>query len=736
MSDSDAKGTTSTQTVDSDFKPYIAPEAKVDEFTPKAIILGVIFGILFGAASVYLALKAGLTVSASIPVAVLAISIGRKLLKTTILENNIIQTTASAGESIASGVVFTLAGFLFLSLAENGESVGASYFEYLTIFVLAALGGLLGTLMMIPLRRSLIVKEHGNLPYPEGTACGSVLIAGDKGGEFAKTAYGGLGFATLYAFLQHVLHVIASTPTYVTKQSLKVFPCATFSGEITPEYLGVGYIVGFRIAGVLVAGGVLAWLGMIPLLVGLVPMDTIAEQLVKLGYLASVTASGGPGNWDPDTHMFANAADAVYKAYIRQIGAGAVAAGGFMTLLKTIPTIVASFKDSLGSIKDRSGAGVAIRTETDLPGKFVLAGLGVLVLLMVLLPQIPGDNIGQKFLIAILVVVFGFFFVTVSSRIVGIIGSSSNPISGMTIATLMATSLIFLGMGLTGKLYEPMVLVVGAIVCIAAANGGATSQDLKTGYIVGATPKYQQISLFVGAIVSSLVIGLTIKLLDSPTQAMVAQGITHAIGSDAFPAPQGTLMATLIKGMLSANLDWQFVIVGAVLATTMELCGVNALGFAVGAYLPLSTTLPIFAGGVVKKFVDLKTGTKPGAGHEDADLGPGSLFATGLVAGGALAGVIVALLSIPESIGAFLASVSQKEALTNAIGSDAYQIVGLGFFLFMAGFLYWIATKKHPEATAVPAGAAESTVRTVEDPVSSQPDGGADPSADESSKKE
>src|SRR5579883_3411083 len=267
-----------------EFEPYISADAKVAEFTPRAVILGCLFGILFGAASVYLALKAGLTVSASIPVAVLAISLGRKFLNTTILENNIIQTTASAGESIASGVVFTLTGFIFLSLSDKGDSVGAPYFNYLTIFTLAVLGGMLGTLMMIPLRRSLIVKEHGNLPYPEGTACGSVLIAGDKGGEFAKTAYQGLGFAMGYAVLQHVLKVIAEAPTYFTQQANKFFPSATISGEITPEYMGVGYIVGFRIAGILAAGGVLAWLGLIPLLAALVPMDTIAAQLVKLGY--------------------------------------------------------------------------------------------------------------------------------------------------------------------------------------------------------------------------------------------------------------------------------------------------------------------------------------------------------------------------------------------------------------------------------------------------------------------
>ena len=681
------------QETSQEFKPYIAAEAAVKELTPRAIILGCVFGILFGAASVYLALKAGLTVSASIPVAVLAISLGRKFLNTTILENNIIQTTASAGESIASGVVFTLTGFLFLSLTEKGDSVGAPFFDYWTIFILAALGGVLGTLMMIPLRRSLIVKEHGNLPYPEGTACGSVLIAGEKGGSSAKTAYFGLGFAMLFALLQKVLHIIAETPTYVTKQTNKYLPSATVNGEITPEYMGVGYIVGFKIAGTLVAGGVLAWLGLIPLLAGLVPMDTIAQQLVKLGYLQSLTSVGGTGNWDPNTHTFANTAEAVYRAYVRQIGAGAVAAGGFITLLKTIPTIVSSFKDSLGSFKSDGSGEAVLRTERDLSVKTVLVGSFVLVVLMMALPQIPGDSILQKLLIGVLVIIFGFFFVTVSSRIVGLIGSSSNPISGMTIATLMATSLVFIGFGMTGHLYEPMVLVVGGIVCIAAANGGATSQDLKTGYIVGATPRNQQICLFIGAVVASIVIGLTVKMLDLPSPDMAAKGIIHAIGSDKFPAPQGTLMATLIKGMLSFNLDWNFVLAGVFLATTMELCGVNSLNFAVGAYLPLSTTLPIFAGGCIKKFVEF-TAKRRGEKSEDDELGSGSLFATGLVAGGALSGVIIALLSIPEPIYAFLQKISLEHTLTQMLGAGGYQIAGVLFFALMGFTLYRIATSK------------------------------------------
>ncbi len=315
-----------------------------------------------------------------------------------------------------------------------------------------------------------------------------------------------------------------------------------------------------------------------------------------------------------------------------------------------------------------------------------------LVAVMAFLPQIPGDTIFNKLIIGILVIIFGFFFVTVSSRIVGIIGSSSNPISGMTIATLMATSLVFIAVSWTGTVYEPMALVVGSMICIAAANAGATSQDLKTGYLVGATPKYQQMSLFVGAVVSSIVIGATIQLLDQPTPDMAAQGVIHAIGSDKFPAPQGTLMATLIKGLLSFNLDWQFVLVGVFLAITVELCGVNALSFAVGAYLPLSTTLPIFVGGAIKGISD-KVSKRKGKTLEDAELGKGSLFATGLVAGGALAGVAVAALSVNDSVFLFLKKLSAEASISGLVGEGGYYILGVLFFGFMGLTLYRVSQK-------------------------------------------
>lgn len=680
------------------FKPFIAPETKIAEFTIKSVLTGAVFGIIFGASTVYLALKAGLTVSASIPIAVIAITLGRRFLKTTILENNIIQTTGSAGESIAAGVVFTLPGFLFLS-----DPSSADFFNYWTILTLAIFGGILGTLMMIPLRRSLIVEEHGNLPYPEGTACASVLKAGERGGEFAKTAFLGLGFAAAYASLQKVFHVIAEVPRFATTQANKFFPSARLSGEITPEYLGVGYIIGPRIAGVLVAGGVLSWFVLIPLLASLIPADTIANQLVKLGYLKSLTTAGGSGTWDPVMHTFQDYPEAIYRAYIRQIGAGAVAAGGFITLIKTIPTIIASFKGSIGSLKKTGIEGVnesrVRRTEQDLSIKIVGIGSLILILLMTVLPMVPGDNVLSKLLLGILVIIFGAFFVTVSSRIVGIIGSSNNPISGMTIATLMGTCLVFIAVKWTGHFYEPMALVVGGMICIAAANAGATSQDLKTGFIVGATPRNQQLALFVGAIVSSIAIGATVKILDTPTAEMLKNGIHHAIGTDKYPAPQGTLMATLIKGILSFNLDWQFVLVGVFIAVTLELCGIKSLSFAVGTYLPLSTTLPIFIGGAVKGLAEWREKRKGiKVASEEEDLGKGNLFATGLVAGGALFGVIVAILTVFFESG--MKSINLEERIENLSGRSGYLFLGVAFFALMAFVLYRVATNRRDVPTA------------------------------------
>lgn len=589
------------------FKPYIAPGDFIPEFTLKAVILGSIFGIIFGAATVYLGLKVGLTVSASIPIAVLAISIFKKLGKATILENNMVQTIGSAGESVAAGVVFTVPALLFLA-------GGVEYFKYFQIFVLALVGGVLGVLFMVPLRRALIVKEHGNLPYPEGTACADVLVAGEKGGQLARNVFYGLGIAFLYKGFMSILGLWKDVPQYIFGRT-SALPNGTVNAEITPELMGVGYIIGPRIAGIMVAGGVLSWLVLIPLITLLGENLTVPMAPEEIMLISEMSPSQ------------------IWSKYIRYIGAGAVTFGGIITLIKTMPTIITAFKDSFKDLRTRNtqDATAQVRTEKDVPLIFVVIGSVALVFLMAILPNVP-----TNFLSAIMIVVFGFFFVTVASRIVGLIGSSSSPVSGMTIATLMATSLIFIGIGWTGDFYQPIALVVGSIVCIAAANAGATSQDLKTGFLVGATPMKQQLGLLIGVLVSTVAIGFTLLLLNDT----LGIGIVTEEHPNPLPAPQAMLMATVIKGLLSQNLPWGLVISGMGLSAVVELCGVSSLAFAVGAYLPLSTTSPIFAGGLIKLIADKVTKRK----GEESEISSGALFSSGLIAGGALTGILVAVL--------------------------------------------------------------------------------------------
>jgi putative OPT family oligopeptide transporter len=642
------------KTVEKKFKPYVPDEQVMSEFSLKAIVLGAIFGIIFGAATVYLALKAGLTVSASIPIAVLAIAVFKRFGKSTILENNIVQTIGSAGESIAAGVVFTIPALIFLA---GGEQ----FFTYFNIFTLALVGGVLGILFMVPLRRSLIVKEHGTLPYPEGTACAEVLVAGERGGSLAGKVFAGLGVAFAYKSLMSILGLWKDTPTIQTSRGSS-FPNASVSAEITPEYLGVGYIIGPRIAGVLVAGGVLSYLVLIPLiaLVG----DALPAVL-KPGVGGKLIHDMSPSE--------------IRLGYVRYIGAGAVAAGGLITLIRTLPTIVSAFRESFKSLREMKAGVKPARTEREIPITYVIIGSLALVFIVALLPQLPGDTIIGKLLMGLLVVVFGFFFVTVSSRIVGIIGTSSNPISGMTIATVMATCLIFVSLGWTGDVYQSLALAVGGIVCIAAANAGATSQDLKTGHIVGATPFYQQIGLIIGVAVSTLVIGLTLLKLDA---SMQFQGVTHAIGSEKMPAPQATLMATIIKGLLAHDLPWGLVFVGAFISVVVELCGVRSLSFAVGAYLPLSTTAPIFVGGMVKAFADKMSGVR-----EESEVSSGMLYSTGLVAGGSLTGVLIALLSGVGKTTSDGQTVSLIQYVLDTVGIHGWEnlhgwadLIGIAFF--------------------------------------------------------
>ncbi|MEP6769897.1 MAG: oligopeptide transporter, OPT family [Acidobacteriota bacterium] len=606
-----------------DFRPYISAEQAIPEFTPKAILLGVFFGILFGAATVYLALRAGLTVSASVPIAVLSIAVFKKIGRSTILENNIVQTIGSAGESVAAGTVFTVPALLFLTGGEH-------YFQYLQITILAIFGGVLGVLFMIPLRRALIVKEHGKLPYPEGTACADVLIAGEKGGNLAKTVFAGVGASLLYKFLYGVLGLWNETPIWFrTKKESVTYPAATLDVAVTPEYLGLGYIIGPRISSELFSGGLLAWMALIPLIAIFVPDSRVVADLHKLGFSDAWMANNSYANW-------------IYRAYIRYIGAGAVACAGVMTLLKTLPTIVSAFRESVKSFGEgRAGTSVK-RTEKDMAIGMVVIGSLAIVLVLAVLPGFPHGPFPGSLMMSLLIVVFGFFFVTVSSRIVGIIGTSSNPISGMTIATIMATCVVFVVIGWRGDIYQAVALCVGAIVCVAAANAGATSQDLKTGYLVGATPKYQQYGFLIGVVTSSFFIAITLFILDKTYKGA---NELHGIGGVQLPAPQATLMATIIKGLLAQNLPWAPVLVGVFLAFMAQLAGAHALSWAVGAYLPVSTTAPIWIGGMLKAFVDSWRRKKEGVAGEESELSSGMLYATGLVAGGSLGGVLIAFIA-------------------------------------------------------------------------------------------
>ncbi len=608
------------------FQPYVPANQSPAEFTLKAVVIGVLFGLLFGASTVYLGLRAGLTVSASIPIAVLAISVLKKLGGSTILENNIVQTIGSAGESVAGGVVFTIPALIFLT------PDGPAYFNYYQIAMLAFAGGILGVLMMVPLRRALIVKEHGILPYPEGAACADVLIAGERGGKLASMVFAGVAVGALWKALSWVFNIFLKELDYSTPRGSQ-FPNATLNVDISPEYMGVGYVIGPRIAGTMFAGGVLSWLVLLPLLSIMGAYINVPFPPIHPNF-ANNPATGMPFK------ILEMSPGQLWSAYIRYIGAGAVLAAGLITLGRTLPTIVASAREGLKGFGAARGPAVApLRTERDLPTAFVLVGSFLLAIFLAVAPKMPMQG---NFLAAILVIIFGFLFVTVSSRITGLIGTSSNPISGMTIATLILTCLMFVALGWTGNAYGPIALCVGAVVCIAAAQAGGTSQDLKTGYLVGATPYYQQIGLIIGVVTSAGVIGATTLYLHH----------VFGIGTAAIPAPQATLMATIIKGLLNQNLPWGLVLVGVFISVTLELCGIRSLSFAVGSYLPIATTAPIFAGGLVRAFVERKTGAA-----DDSEVGAGTLFSSGLIAGGSLCGILYAVLvgtgkiGIPESIG-------------------------------------------------------------------------------------
>jgi len=659
-----------------EFRPYVDPGTILPEFTLRAIILGALFGILFGAVTVYVGLRAGLTVGASIPIAVVSISILRAFGKASILENNLVQTIGSAGESVAGGVIFTLPALIFLGFP----------LEYSRIFLLALIGGCIGVLFMIPLRRQLIIKEHGNLLYPEGTACADVLVAGEKGGSFAGRVFWGLGLGGVYTFCMTTLGLWPGQPDYQPKW----LPGASFRAAITSEYLGVGYIIGPRVAGTLFAGGVFSWLVLMP-------------AIKFFGQIA-------PGPIYPSTVPIPQMSpDQLWASYVRPMGAGAVAAAGLITLMRTFPTIVGALRSGLKDIRRQAGGQQTsdLRTDRDLSMRFVVLGSLAIVAMMWLLltfKPIPGarTGLGANLVAAVFVVIFGFLFVTVSSRICGLIGTSANPISGMTIATLMATCAIFLLVGWKDAPYAALALTIGGVVCVSAANSGNTSQDLKTGFLVGATPRAQQVGLMIGVLASVFIIGGTLILMNkgleqyNPVQialnlesppagvkieernfvhhgkpyilvnalgsATVPDGKylfdpatgrieiqwVQGIGSERAAAPQARLMATVISGILNQRLPWRLVLLGVFLVLGVELLGIRSLAFAVGSYLSIATTLAIFVGGLVRWLAE--RGQAKGE-HSESEVSPGSLYASGLIAAGGVFGllsIVIALLEDPE----------------------------------------------------------------------------------------
>ncbi|PYQ54308.1 MAG: oligopeptide transporter, OPT family [Acidobacteria bacterium] len=702
------------------FTPYVPEEARLPELSVRAVALGSLLGLIFGASSVYLALRVGLTVSASVPIAVLSITIFRALShrlggRASILENTVVQTTGSAGESIAAGAAFTLPALVLLGFE----------MDWTRTLLLSLCGGVLGVLMMIPLRRYLIVKEHGVLTYPEGTACAEVLIAGEERGAQAKLVFSGLfaglGYKAL-GFLARLWPTTAELP-------IPRYRAAQVSVDMSPELMGVGYIIGYRSSAIMVGGGLLSWLVLIP-----------AIALFGQGRAGALY----PGTVPIDQMSPAD----IWNRYIRYIGAGAVAAGGIINLIKAMPTIVDSFRASFRDLKLTTGGGAEQRrrTERDIPISIVLIGSIALAVFMSFLPQLKAvPGIGVSILSAVAIIVFGFFFSVVSSRITGELGSSSNPVSGMAIATLMGVCLTFVILGWTGHAFTAAALSIGTVVCIAASNAGTTSQDLKTSFLVGGTPWKQQVALIVGVVTSVVVIGGTLQLINKanqrvqeaaytvtvvpPPTAPVMTGpdgaryrevrvggvegipdgrylvtddghvryrVQEGVGSESAPAPQATLMSLVIKGILSRQLPWGLVLLGVFTSILMEIIGVPALAFAVGVYLPLESTTPIFIGGLVRKLVDWKRGSE-----SESDAGPGVLYSSGLVAGGSIMGLLTSFLGWPdprvERVADALGALGQK--FQAAIGSGTAAVIGFALFLGVAWLIHRAATRQPPVPT-------------------------------------
>ena len=641
------------------YPPYVAPEAKLDEFTVRAVAIGILLSVVFGAANAYLGLRVGLTVSASIPAAVMAVGVFRLIGRGSILESNVVQTIASSGESLAAGVIFTIPA-LFIWQRQDPTVV----VDVMQVTVVAALGGLLGVLMMVPLRGYLINKEHGALPFPEGTACAEVQIAGQEVGSKAALLFQGLGIGAVYqAFANE-----RGFGLWNASPALNLPRKAQIGGEFTPELLGVGFIIGPRIAGIMFAGGVLAWIVLIP----------------------AIDAWGGTNVVYPSTvPMNTMGSGDIWNSYIRYVGAGAVGFAGIVTLIKGLPTIVGSFRLGFGNLAGGT-AGAVPRTQRDIPFP-ALTGLSALVAAAIwLYPGLP-----VNLLSAVLIVVFSFFFVTVSSRIVGLIGSSSNPVSGMTIAALILTSLIWVALGLNDGTVaaKATVLTVGAVVCISAAIAGDTSQDLKTGFLLGATPARQQWSQMIGVLASASVMGIVLIVLNE----------SYGIGTaDGLPAPQATLMSLVIDGVLAGSLPWMFVTLGVVISAIVEFVfKMPALAFAVGLYLPVSLTTPIMIGGLMRSALgkrwegDSKTKALSAEKREQ-----GVLFSSGLIAGSALVGVMVGglIYGVTQATG----DPAAAEAWVVGEGWTEFfphssELIGAAIFTALC-LLLWRAANRHMDA--------------------------------------
>lgn len=630
------------------FKPYIPADKVTPEFTVTSIILGVILAVVFGAANAYLGLRVGMTVSASIPAAVISMGVIRIILKkNSILENNMVQTVGSAGESLAAGAIFTMPA-LFL-WAKEGVMDKPSLIE---LTIIALIGGLLGVLFMVPLRNALIVKEHNVLPYPEGTACAEVLLAGEQGGSSASVVFTGMGFAALVKFIVDGFKMAGSVVTIPIK-ALKT----EVSGEVYPALVAVGYICGPKIAAYMLAGGVLGWLVLIPAISIFGGSTVLYPASVSIAELYEI---GG--------------ASAIWSNYIRYIGAGAVAAAGIISLIKSLPLIIRTFKDALVDMKNSSHDS-ALRTDRDLNMKFIILGIAALIVALWLLPAVPVSLLG-----AVIVVIFGFFFATVSSRMVGLVGSSNNPVSGMAIATLLIASILLKITGDSGAHGMQGAIAIGSIICIVAAMAGDTSQDLKTGFLLGATPKKQQIGEIIGAIAAALAIGGVLVLLDQ----------AWGFGSEQIAAPQATLMKMIVEGVMGGNLPWGLVFIGAFIAIAIEILGIPALTVAIGLYLPLELSSTIMLGGLVKLFVDKKKEKDQSEVSEDAS--DGILFCSGMIAGEGLVGILLAFFAI--------AGIDEKIAIGSFTADGTGEAVAM-LIILVAAVLYVAFGKKNSIKKAV-----------------------------------